>query len=407
MTTIAGVKCRLFAASSDGPGELYANPLRAWDGSGDGETSFGFHEWLVVEVELSTGEVGIGNAALGARLARDVVTRYLEPVVVGESPADREKLWQRMYRTVVAFGRRGAGMAAVSAVDIAIWDAEARRLGVPVYELLGGQNRPRIPVYASQLYPTADLDALAAEARGYVEQGFGMVKQRFLWGPADGREGMRKNVELVRTVREAVGDAADVAADAYMGWDLDYARRMAWLLEPFDLRWLEEPLLPDDVVGYRELRRVSPVPVAAGEHEATLAGFYHLITTGAVDVAQPDVNRVGGLTPARKVCALAEAAGVPVVPHAGQVHNYHLVASQPACPMAEYFPVNPQPLVGNEMPHLLFGGEPIAKDGHIELAQLPGLGITVAPRGPVYEQDPADGEVTYGNGPDRRAAAQV
>jgi L-alanine-DL-glutamate epimerase-like enolase superfamily enzyme len=292
-----------------------------------------------------------------------------------------------MYRSVVAFGRRGVGMAAVSAVDIALWDAEAKRLGVPVYDLLGGRARPRIPAYASQLYAKDDLEALAAEAKGYVEQGFGMVKQRFLWGPADGRAGMRRNVELVRTVREAIGEQVDLAADAYMGWDFEYGREMIRLLEPYHLRWLEEPLLPDDAAGYRALAASSPIPIAAGEHEATLSAFYEMITSGAVHVVQPDVNRLGGLTAAQKVCAVAEAAGVPVVPHAGQVHNYHLIASQPACSIAEYFPVNPQPLVGNEMPHLLFGGEPRAQDGYIELGESPGLGITVAPQHPVREQE--------------------
>jgi L-alanine-DL-glutamate epimerase-like enolase superfamily enzyme len=133
------------------------------------------------------------------------------------------------------------------------------------------------------------------------------------------------------------------------------------------------------------LRAQSPIPIAGGEHEATLAGFYELITSRAVDVLQPDVNRVGGLTVAQKICAIAEAADLPVVPHAGQMHNYHLVASQPACPIAEYFPVNARPLVGNEMPHLLFSGEPIADQGHVTLPDTPGLGIAIAPQASVRE----------------------
>lgn len=405
MATVVDVRCRLFSAMSAEDGEIYANPLRAWDGTGIGETSFGFQEWLTVEVELAGGEVGIGNAALAPRLAAQIVMDPLTHVLKGERSADREKLWQRMYRSVVAYGRRGVGMAAVSAVDIALWDAEAKRLGVPVYDLLGGLKRPKIPVYASQLYPTDDLEALATEARSYLEQGFRMMKQRFLWGPADGGEGMRRNVELVRTVREAIGPEIDLAADAYMGWDLAYARRMVRLLEPYDLRWLEEPLLPDDLAGYRALRAESLIPIAAGEHEATLGGFYELITTGVVDVVQPDVNRVGGLTAALKICGLAEAAGVQLIPHAGQVHNYHLVASQPACPIAEYFPPNPEPLVGNEMPHLLFAGEPKAKAGYIELSDTPGLGITITPRAPVEEQELIIEEVAGGTSEHEPATA--
>lgn len=398
MTTVVDVRCRLFSARSAEQGEIYANPLRAWDGTEIGETSFGFQEWLTVEVELASGEVGIGNAGLAPRLAAQIVMDPLKSVLTGERSADREKLWQRMYRSVVTYGRRGVGMAAISAVDIALWDAEAKRLDVPVYDMLGGLKRPRIPLYASQLYPTDDLEALSEEARGYLEQGFQMMKQRFLWGPADGREGMRRNVELVHTVREAIGPEIDLAADVYMGWDLDYARRMIRLLAPYDLRWLEEPLLPDDLAGYRVLRAEGLIPIAAGEHEATLSGFYELITTGAVDVVQPDVNRMGGLTAAQKVCALAEAAGVPVVPHAGQAHNYHLIASQPACSVAEYFPPNTQPLVGNEMPHLLFGGEPKAQAGYVELGETPGLGIVIAPKSPVEELKLVAGKVTDDEG---------
>ncbi|GAA1562124.1 L-lyxonate dehydratase [Kribbella hippodromi] len=385
MTKIVDLRCRLFEAPTGPHQVMYANPLRAWDGAPAAEGAFGFHEWMTVELELATGEIGIGNAALTPRLAIQIVSGHLAPLVLGQNSADREALWQRMYRTVVPFGRRGVGMAAVSAVDIALWDAEAKHLGVPVYELLGGLKAAKTQVYASQLYPTDDLEALAAEAKSYVDAGFGVMKQRLLYGPKDGRAGLRRNVELVEAVRQAIGFDVDLAADAYMGWDREYALRMVRMLEPYDLRWLEEPLLPDDIAGYQQVRAASAIPIAAGEHEATPAAFYHLITSGAIDIAQPDVNRVGGLTAGRKVCALAEAAGVPVIPHAGQAHNYHLVSSQPACPLAEYFPVNPQPLVGNEMPHLLFDGEAKAVDGQIELSRVPGLGISIAPRSPVRE----------------------
>lgn len=385
MTTIVDVRCRLFSCATEGPSAAHANPLRGWEGEVASEQGFRFQEWLVVEIELADGSVGIGNAALVPRLTAQIVATHLAPLIVGRPVLDRESHWQRMFRSIVAFGRGGAGMAALSAVDIALWDAAGRHLGVPVYDLLGGLKHPTIPVYASQLYPTDDLESLAAEAAGYATAGFGMVKQRMLHGPVEGVAGMRRNVDLVRTVRDAVGPDVDVAVDAYMGWDLDYARRMARLLEPFDLRWLEEPLLPNDLNGYRELRRSTGIPIAGGEHEATLQGFFELLVSGAVDIAQPDVNRVGGLTTAQKICAVAEAAGIPVVPHAGQVHNYHLVASQAASPMAEFFPVNARPLVGNEIPHLLFAGEPLAADGAITLSREAGLGISIAPRDPVRE----------------------
>lgn len=384
-TEIVRVECRLFEARNEREPILYANPLRAWLGEAGTERRYDFPEWLVVEVELASGGIGIGNAGLAPRLAAAIVERHLAPLVIGRSAAELESLWQLMHRSTVPFASRGAGMVAISAVDIALWDARARSLGVPVHDLLGGRVKETIPVYASRLYGGDDLDALAAEATAYKRAGFTAVKQRFVWGPAEGRAGMLRNAELVRTVREAVGDDVDLMADAYMGWDLDYARRMLPLLEPYGLRWLEEPLLPDDLAGYRELRRRSPFPIAAGEHAYTLRGFAELVDRQAVDVLQFDTNRVGGISQARKICALAEAAGLPVVPHGGQQHNYHLVISQTACPMAEYFPGEDAIAVGNELPHWLFDGEPTPVAGHVRLAPLPGLGLAVAPRDPVAE----------------------
>ena len=381
--TIVDVRCRLFEAPTEGGGVRYANPLRGWDPSRD-ERGFAFPRWLVVEVETSTGIVGIGDAALAADLIPPIVVTRLKPLVVGRPVASIQEMWQLMYRGTIAWGRKGLGMVAISAVDLALWDALGKALGAPVYDLLGGRRADSIRVYASRLYGSDSLDDLAAEAQRYVDQGFTAFKQRFLWGPPDGRKGMGANVDLVRTVREVVGEDADLMADAYMGWNLEYARAMVRLLEPFDLRWLEEALVPDDLEGYAALTRDSPIPIAHGEHEFTLPGFAEIARRGAARVLQFDTNRVGGITQAVKVCALAEAFGLDVVPHAGQVHNYHVVASQPACPMAEYFP--PEAIeVGNELPHWLFDGEPLAENGRVRLNERPGLGIEVRPRDPVRE----------------------
>jgi L-rhamnonate dehydratase len=383
--TVVALRCRVFAAQAAPLDTSYANPLAAFDGQRGGHPlSFRFPSWLVVEAELSSGHVGLGDTGLAPALAAEYVDTQLAPIVVGARAADLEATWQRLYRATVPTGRRGLGMAAISAVDLALWDAYARLLGVPVHGLLGGRKRDAVPVYASRLYGGGDLDALAEEAASYRDQGFRAVKQRFVWGPADGLAGLRRNLELVRTVRQAVGDDVDLMTDAYMGFDLEYATRLARLLEPYGVRWLEEPLLPDDLAGYRELRRRSPVPIAGGEHESTLAGVRELVHGGAVDVLQIDTGRVGGLTVARKAAALAEAAGVPLIPHAGQMRNYHLVASQPACPMAEYFPPG-EVDVGNELPHLLFAGEPVAERGEVVVGDQPGFGLTVDPREPVRE----------------------
>jgi L-alanine-DL-glutamate epimerase-like enolase superfamily enzyme len=338
--------------------------------------TFTFHGWLIVEVFTDQGLVGIGNAALSPLVTKELIDRYLAPMLIGSDPWDTEFLWQHMYRKTLAFGRKGVALVAISAIDIALWDLMGKSARQPAFRLMGGRTKPRIPVYASRLY-SVPLDELSAEAAKYKADGYRAMKLRFGWGPIDGAPGMQRNVELVRTVREAVGDEVDVMADAYMGWSLDYAKRMMRLLEPFNLRWLEEAVIPDDIHGYAELRKFGRTPLAAGEHEHTIYGFRQLIEARAVDYIQFDTNRVGGLTAARKIQALAEAHSIPVVPHAGQMHNYHVVMASLNSPIAEYFPpVDVE--VGNELFWYIFKGEPVAKDGYVELSdEVPGLGLEI------------------------------
>jgi L-rhamnonate dehydratase len=355
------------------PAHFCTNPMDILGGT---MGTFTFHGWVLVEIFTDNGLVGLGNAALAPLVTKQVIDLYLKPLLIGADPWDFEFLWQHMYRRTMAFGRKGIGMTAISAVDIAIWDLLGKAAKQPVYRLLGGRTKSRIPVYASRLYSTP-LDELASEAKKYVDGGYKAMKLRYGWGPLDGASGMQKNVELVRTVREVVGDGVDIMTDAYMGWTLDYAKRMLPLLEPFNLRWLEEPVIPDDIGGYAELKSYGRIPIAGGEHEFTLFGFQQLLEKRAVDYVQFDTNRVGGITAARKIAALAEAHQVPVIPHAGQMHNYHIVMASLNSPMAEFFPkVDVE--VGNELFWYIFDGEPIPKDGFINLDEnTPGLGLTV------------------------------
>lgn len=387
---IKEVRTRLFrwkGKTTPLPAHFCTNPMDLLQLPQTSMGTFTFHGWLVVEIFTDDGLVGIGNAALAPPITKPTIDLYLKPLLLGQNPWDIEFLWQHMYRKTMAFGRKGIGMVAISAVDIALWDLLGKSAKQPVFRLLGGRTKPRIPVYASRLYATG-LDDLAAEARHYKEQGFKAMKLRFGWGPVDGASGMQRNIDLVRTVREAVGDGIDVMADAYMGWTLDYAKRMLPLLEPIHLHWLEEPVIPDDIHGYAELKSYGRVPIAGGEHEFTLAGFRDLLTIRALDYVQFDTNRVGGITQARKIAALAEAHGVPVIPHAGQMHNYHVVMASFNSPMAEYFPIVDVE-VGNELFWYLFAGEPKATDGHIDLSdEVPGLGLTI------QEDKLADFEIT-------------
>jgi len=358
------------------PPHFCTNPMDVMELPEASMRTFTFHGWLVVEVFTDDGLVGIGNAALAPQATKQVIDLYLKPLLIGHDPWDIERLWQHMYRKTMAFGRKGIGMVAISALDIALWDVLGKSARQPVFRLLGGRTKTRIPVYASRLYAT-ELGRLAAEAKRYKDQGYRAMKLRFGWGPADGAPGMQRNVELVRTVRESIGDDIDLMADAYMGWNLDYAKRMLPLLESFHLRWLEEPVIPDDIQGYAQLKSYARIPIAGGEHEFTLYGFRDLLEARAVDYIQFDTNRVGGITQARKIAALAEAYAVPVIPHAGQMHNYHVVMASLNSPMAEYFPrVDVE--VGNELFWYIFRGEPSAEGGSIDLADnVPGLGLTL------------------------------
>ncbi|HEV2247580.1 MAG TPA: enolase C-terminal domain-like protein, partial [Terriglobia bacterium] len=265
------------------------NPMDLLELQSDPMGSFRFHGWLIVEVFTDSGHVGIGEAALAPQVTKSLIDLYLKPILIGANPFDSEFLWQHMYRRTIAFGRKGVGMVAISAVDIALWDLLGQILKQPVFRLLGGKTKQKIPVYASRLY-SQPLDDLAREAQQYKDQGYRAMKLRFGWGPVDGAAGMQKNLELLRTAREAIGDGIDLMADAYMGWTLDYARRMIPLTAEYNLRWLEEPVIPDDIAGYAALKALNVVPIAGGEHEFTLYGFRQLLEAEAVDYIQFDTN---------------------------------------------------------------------------------------------------------------------
>ena len=295
-------------------------------------------------------------------------------------PWDTEFLWQHMYRKTVAFGRKGIGMAAISAVDIALWDILGKSAKQPVYRLLGGRTKPKIPVYASRLYATP-LDELSREATRYKNEGY-RAQQKMQRLQLGTRRRPRRNGKKYRprqnTPRNRRPLKSTSAADAYMGWSLDYAKRILPRLEPFNLRWLEEPVLPDECRGYAQLKSLARIPIAGGRRTNTpLQGFRNLIENNCLDVIQFDTNRVGGITQAKKISALAEAYSIPVVPHAGQMHNYHVVMASLNCPMAEFFPPTDVE-VGNELFWHIFDGEPTPKDGFIDLdPNKPGLGLTL------------------------------
>ena len=344
---------------------------------GDNMGSFRFHEWLVCEIETDDGIVGIGNAALAPQIVKKTIDLYLKPLIINEDPFDYAYLWEKMYRRTLAWGRKGIGMTAISAVDIAIWDLIGKITRKPIFKLLGGRTKEKIPVYASKLYSQPIKD-LQQEAEKYVNEGFTMFKMRFGWGPKDGTAGMKKNLELIEAVREVIGYDTDLMLECYMGWNLDYTKQMMPKLMKFNLRWLEEPVIADDIHGYAELNNMNMIPISGGEHEFSLFGFKQLLDLKAVSYIQYDTNRVGGITAAQKINALAEAYQIPVVPHAGQMHNYHLTMANVNCPISEYFPVHDVE-IGNELFYYIFDGDPSPENGFIDLDDnKPGLGLVIS-----------------------------
>jgi len=340
-----------------------------------GEAYYGHVGLILVQIETDSGIIGIGTCGTANSGIKKIIDDHFAPLILGEDPFKVELIWSKLYRSSARFGRRGVAISAISGIDIALWDIMGKALNVPVYELLGGKTRDEIQVYASRLYALKDLDALADEARGYVKEGFTMLKQRFGFGPADGVKGMKGNIALIKTVREAVGDEIEVAADAYMGWDLEYAIKMERELRPYGLKWIEEALMPHDVNGYARLCSLSETPISHGEHSYTRWDYQEIIEKGAAHILQPDVNRVGGITEARKIWAMAAARDLPVVPHGNDLHNLHLVFSQVNTPFTEYFPQEWDG--GNTHFWNIFDGNPVHKNGKISMSNEPGLGYVL------------------------------
>ena len=259
-------------------------------------------------------------------------------MVIGEDPFDYEGIWDRLYRSSIPYGRKGVALEAIAAIDIAIWDVMGKATGKSLSALLGGAGIEKVPTYASGLHAVSP-DKVAAEAADYVSQGYPAMKCRFRYGPHDGAKGLNKNVEHIKTIREAAGDDVMIMGDAYMGWDLSYAIEFCKKAEKYNLSWLEEPFIPDDLNSYAQLRNKTNIPIAGGEHEFTHFGFEQIIEKGAMDILQPDLHRCGGITEGRRIAHLAASYGLTINPHAFSSVHVHFVAAMPNAHFVEYFPV--------------------------------------------------------------------
>ena len=324
-----------------------------------------------LEVHTDEGVVGL-SGPLSAREAF-VIDTQLRPILMGADPLAGELLWDQMYRIAI-HGRKGETMMAISVVDCALWDVRGKWMGQPVYRLLGGPTRTEIPAYASALGYSIEPEAAARQAKEFVAQGYKATKWFFRDGPADGPDGVRRNLALAQALREAVGDDVDIMLDAWSSWDVPYAIKMAERLAEFEVRWLEEPVMADKLESYVEIQRASPILISGGEHEYTRWGFRYIVENKAMDILQPDVYWAGGISELLKICALASTFDLPVIPHGHSSHaTAHLIASQsPAvCPIQEY-------LVKWNIAHQYFLRDKLTpQDGTIRVPQSPGLGLAL------------------------------
>ncbi|HEX5605379.1 MAG TPA: mandelate racemase/muconate lactonizing enzyme family protein, partial [Candidatus Binatia bacterium] len=288
----------------------------------------------LLRVETDEGISGIGSASGNADLIELIVARVIKPLIVGMDPTDIEAMWDKAYVRGghKEFGSRGIGVVALSGVDIALWDILGKVRGLPVYQLLGGKCRERVPVYATALYPEEPAK-VACRARAFAEQGFYGVKIKVGFD-------LDQDIRIVRAVRNELGKNFTVMTDANQGYSIDVALKAADAFADCGAYWLEEPLFVEDIEGHTILRERGRTPIAVGENLHTRYAFENFIVRGAVDFIQPDVARAGGISEIRKITALASTYKVPVSLHTwgdgvALAASVHLSAALENCIMME------------------------------------------------------------------------
>lgn len=348
---------------------------------------FGFSQWwydartaMLVRVTADDGTVGWGEAYGPPEPSAAIIDHVLAPLILGADPRDTLPLWERMYARTRDSGRGGMVLHALSAVDIALWDLKGKALGVSVSRLLGGRFRERVQAYATGLYfrPQEDFAAdLAAEARGYMAEGFRAIKLKV---------GLTPELDLrhARAVREAIGPEIELMVDANHAYDAATAIRLGRAFERLDVRWFEEPVIPEDLEGYAAVAQALDLPIAGGEAEFTRFGFRRLLEARAVDIIQPDLTATGGFTECQRIAALASAHGVRYLPHVwgsavGLAAGLQFVAALPPAtaslrPIEPLFELDRTP---NRFRDEL-AAEPLQFEaGWLTIPDRPGLGITI------------------------------
>ncbi len=318
-------------------------------------------------VTAEDGTWGFG-LSLYAGPVMPIINDHFAPWLVGQHCLATEKLWDMMVRSCSAFGATGLASYAISAVDCALWDLKGKLLGKPVYELLGGPQKEKIFCYASGF-----------DQAWYMELGFKATKLFTPYGPEHGIIGLRKLEELVATTREVIGDEVELMLDAWTGFDVEYTVRLVETMKPYRLKWMEDYIPADDLLGYETVRQRIPwQTLASGEHWYLPPIFAHAAGRRLVDIFQPDVLWCGGITSAVKICQIAEANNISVIAHAGMNYPYgqHLSFAMPAVAWGERSEGVSAPGVPlEEMVKL--PGTAVIKDGYLIPSDAPGFGLEI------------------------------
>ncbi|MFN7936031.1 MAG: enolase C-terminal domain-like protein [Bryobacteraceae bacterium] len=280
---------------------------------------------FTVEITTDKGIKGYGNGGPGGG---PVVIEHLSKLLLNRDPFDIERNWDICWRSTMSYGRMGVTMNAISGVDMAMWDIVGKALDMPVYRLIGGEVKDRVPAYCT-----------GNDIEQHVEFGYKRLKLAIPHGPADGRDGMKKNAELVKRARAALGPDGDIMLDCWMAWTERYTIEMCEMLEPYRVYWVEEVLQPHDYKGFGRLNStIKSTRIATGEHEYGRYGFRYLLEANGASIWQPDIQWCGGLTELRRIGAMASAYDIPVIPHGGGLNGaIHWTIANVNAPWAELF----------------------------------------------------------------------
>lgn len=320
-----------------------------------------------VIITAEDGTWGFGITVHGGPVVR-IINDHIAPALIGENCMAIEKIWDMMTRMVAAYGSTGITSYAISAVDVALWDLKGKILQRPVYELLGGPQKDKIFCYATGF-----------DTEWYMELGFKATKLFTPYGPQDGLEGLHKNVEMVAKTRELIGNNVELMLDCWLSMDVEHTVRLAEMLRPYGLKWLEDYVHPEQFEAYQAVRdRLPWQTLASGEHWYMPHNFATAAARRLVDIFQPDILWGGGITSIVKICHIAEAHGLSVITHAGMNYPFgqHVSFAMPAIHWGERSESVSAPGVPlEEMTQL--PGTPAIKDGYVRPSDAPGFGLEI------------------------------